>query len=283
MENRRLNIIYILFYFFSVITIYNSRDTIITQKNISNKLGRVYDEHINTNLFTDIFVDSFVKFVYFRLQMLTSYIDSIKQILHIKSDVVSITFNYSILILLAYFVLLFKYLLMYNILRIIFSSGKNFPVDKKILIQIFLILLIFISFKLISKYAKKYVEKFFKYLIYCYIVWCISFIVSMFWLSISKTNMFKISSDGNELLNELYFVIILMLVHVFVTCTLLTIFYIKYEFIHKKDKNNIYMFQKDRYLIMFSYLFASILITMFVKNIQLGKNSFSKIASAIAV
>ena len=73
-----------------------------------------------------------------------------------------------------------------------------------------------------------------------------------------------------------------MLVHVFVTCTLLTIFYIKYEFIHKKDKNNIYMFQKDRYLIMFSYLFASILITMFVKNIQLGKNSFSKVASATA-
>ena len=282
MENRRLNIIYILFYFFSVITIYNSRDTIITQKNISNKLGRVYDEHINTNLFTDIFVDSFVKFVYFRLQMLTSYIDSIKQILDIKSDVVSITFNYSILILLAYFALLFKYLLMYNILRIIFSSGQNFPVDKKILIQIFLILLIFISFKLISKYAKKHVEKFFKYLIYCYIVWCISFIVSMFLLSISQTNKFKISSDGNELLNELYFVIILMLVHVFVTCTLLTIFYIKYEFIHKKDKNNIYMFQKDRYLIMFSYLFASILITMFVKNIQLGKNSFSKVASATA-
>ena len=282
MENRRLNIIYILFYFFSVITIYNSRDTIVTQKNISNKLGRVYDEHINTNLFTDIFVDSFVKFVYFRLQILTSYIDSIKQILDIKSDVVSITFNYSILILLAYFALLFKYLLMYNILRIIFSSGQNFPVDKKILIQIFLILLIFISFKLISKYAKKHVEKFFKYLIYCYIVWCISFIVSMFLLSISKTNKFKISSDGNELLNELYFVIILMLVHVFVTCTLLTIFYIKYEFIHKKDKNNIYMFQKDRYLIMFSYLFASILITMFVKNIQLGKNSFSKVASATA-
>ena len=280
MENRRLNIIYILFYFFSVITIYNSRDTIITQKNISNKLGRVYDEHINTNLFTDIFVDSFVKFVYFRLQMLTSYIDSIKQILDIKSDVVSITFNYSILILLAYFVLLFKYLLMYNILRIIFSSGQNFPVDKKILIQIFLILLIFISFKLISKYAKKHVEKFFKYLIYCYIVWCILFIVSMFLLSISQTNMFNISSDGNELLNELYFVVILMLVHVFVTCTLLTIFYIKYEFIHKKDKNNIYMFQKDRYLIMFSYLFASILITMFVKKIQLGKNTFSKVAAA---
>lgn len=280
MENRRLNIIYILFYFFSVITIYNSRDTIITQKNISNKLGRVYDEHINTNLFTDIFVDSFVKFVYFRLQMLTSYIDSIKQILDIKPDVVSITFNYSILILLAYFVLLFKYLLMYNILRIIFSSGQNFPVDKKILIQIFLILLIFISFKLISKYAKKHVEKFFKYLIYCYIVWCILFIVSMFLLSISQTNMFNISSDGNELLNELYFVVILMLVHVFVTCTLLTIFYIKYEFIHKKDKNNIYMFQKDRYLIMFSYLFASILITMFVKKIQLGKNTFSKVAAA---
>ncbi len=275
MENRRLNIIYILFYFFSVITIYNSRDTIITQKNISNKLGRVYDEHINTNLFTDIFVDSFVKFVYFRLQMLTSYIDSIKQILDIKSDVVSITFNYSILILLAYFGLLFKYLLMYNILRIIFSSGQNFPVDKWVLLQIFLILLIFISFKLISKYAKKHAEKFLKYLIYVYIVCCISFIVYIF--------LFKsISSDGNELLNELYFVNILMLVHVFVTCTLLTIFYIKYEFIHKKDKNNIYMFQKDRYLIMFSYLFASILITMFVKNIKLGQNTFSKVAAASA-
>ena len=89
-------------------------------------------------------------------------------------------------------------------------------------------------------------------------------------------------SDGDELLKELFYVIILMLVHVFVTCTLLTIFYIKYEFIHKNDKNNIYMFQKDRYLIMFSYLFASILITMFVKNIKLGKNTFSKAASAVA-
>lgn len=277
MENRRLNIIYILFYLFSVITIYNSRDTIITQKNISNKLGRVYDEHINTNLFTDIFVDSFVKFVYFRLQMLTSYIDSIKQILDIKSDAVSITFNYSILIFLAYFALLFKYLFMYNIFRIIFSSGQNFPVDKWVLLQIFLILLILISFKLISKYAKKHVKKFFKYLIYCYIVWCILFIVLMF----NRTNMTNISSDGSELLNELFYVIILMLVHVFITCILLTIFYIKYEFIHKKDKNNIYMFQKDRYLIMFSYFFASILITMFVKNIQLGKNTGTKVTAAV--
>lgn len=282
MENRRLNIIYILFYFFSVITIYNSRDTIITQKNISNKLGRVYDEHINTNLFTDIFVDSFVKFVYFRLQMLTSYIDSIKQILDIKSDVVSITFNYSILILLAYFVLLFKYLLMYNILRIIFSSGQNFPVDKSVLVEIFLILLILISFKLISKYAKKHVEKFFKYLIYCYIVCVIIFIVALFYKKLPFMSDPEADSDGDELLKELFYVIILMLVHVFVTCTLLTIFYIKYEFIHKNDKNNIYMFQKDRYLIMFSYLFASILITMFVKNIKLGKNTFSKAVSAAA-
>jgi len=278
MADRRLNIVYIIFYIFSVITIYNSRDSIITQKNISNKIGRVYDEHVNTNIFTDIFVDSFVKFVYFRLQMLTSYIDSIKQILDIKSDVVSITFNYSVLILLAYFALLFKYFFMYNILRIIFSSGQNFPVDKWVLLQIFFILLIVISLKLISKYAKKHVEKFFKYLIYCYLIWCISFIVLMF----NRTYMFNISSDGNELLNELFYVIILMLVHVFVTCILLTIFYIKYEFIHKKDKNNIYMFQKDRYLIMFSYFFASILITMFVKNIKLGNNTSSKVLAAVS-
>lgn len=278
MADRRLNIVYIIFYIFSVITIYNSRDSIITQKNISNKIGRVYDEHVNTNIFTDIFVDSFVKFVYFRLQMLTSYIDSIKQILDIKSDVVSITFNYSILILLAYFALLFKYFFMYNILRIIFSSGQNFPVDKWVLLQIFFILLIVISLKLISKYAKKHVEKFFKYLIYCYLIWCISFIVLMF----NRTYMFNISNDGSELLDELFYVIILMLVHVFVTCILLTIFYIKYEFIHKKDKNNIYMFQKDRYLIMFSYFFASILITMFVKNIKLGNNTSSKVLAAVS-
>lgn len=278
MADRRLNIVYIIFYIFSVITIYNSRDSIITQKNISNKIGRVYDEHVNTNIFTDIFVDSFVKFVYFRLQMLTSYIDSIKQILDIKSDVVSITFNYSILILLAYFALLFKYFFMYNILRIIFSSGQNFPVDKWVLLQIFFILLIVISLKLISKYAKKHVEKFFKYLIYCYLIWCISFIVLMF----NRTYMFNISNDGSELLDELFYVIILMLVHVFVTCILLTIFYIKYEFIHKKDKNNIYMFQKDRYLIMFSYFFASILITMFVKNIKLGNNTSSKVLATVS-
>lgn len=282
MENRRLNIIYILFYLFSVITIYNSRDTIITQKNISNKLGRVYDEHINTNLFTDIFVDSFVKFVYFRLQMLTSYIDSIKQILDIKSDVVSITFNYSILILLAYFVLLFKYLFMYNILRIIFSSGQNFPVDKSVLVEIFLILLILISFKLISKYAKKHVQKSFKYLIYAYAVCCIIFIVSLFNRAIPYMSELEPDSDGDELLNELFYVNILMLVHVFVTCILLTIFYVKYEFIHKKDKNNEYMFQKDRYLIMFSYFFASILITMFVKNIKFGKNTGSKVMALVS-
>lgn len=282
MENRRLNIIYILFYLFSVITIYNSRDTIITQKNISNKIGRVYDEHINTNLFTDLFVDSFVKFVYFRLQMLTSYIDSIKQILDIKSDVVSITFNYSILILLAYFVLLFKYLLMYNIFRIIFSSGQNFPVDKSVLLEIFLILLILISCKLISKYAKKHVEKFFKYIIYCYAACCILFIVLLFNRAIPYMSNPKTGSDGDELLKELFYVNVLMLVHVFVTCMLLTIFYIKYEFIHKKDKNNIYMFQKDRYLIMFSYFFASILITMFVKNIKLGNNTSSKVVAMVS-
>lgn len=280
MMDTRMNIVYIIFYLFSVISIYNSRDSIITQKNISNNFGRIYDEHINTNLFTDIFVDSFVKFVYFRMQMLTSCVDTIKNILNIKSNPLSITFNYSILILLAYFALLFKYLFIYNILRIIFSSGQNFPVDKWVLVQIFLMLCIIISLKLISKYAKKHVEKFFKYIIYCYVAWCILFVVLMF----VYKDLMKNSTEGTELINELFYVIILMLAHVFVTCMLLTIFYVKYEFIHKTEKGNVYMFQKDRYLIMFSYFFASILVTMFVKNKQLGKNINSKfsIASVIA-